>query len=324
MTSSDPRCLKRLLVWLGVSLLAVSWWIGLSPGTIQADALHTRPGRQIAVKPQAPRVEKEVASALGKAGVATTGFGWNHPDLLKSIGASWAFDGYPDVTSRRGPIRWIPEVQNRSMLTPKVVSSLTAANQDGRAQYLLTFNEPDNVHQSDLTPSQVASLWPQLESTGLMLGSPATDWLGDGWLARFMQIAEHRHLRVNFIVLHFYQDFTSPGAVASLRSRLINIYDTYRKPLWITEVGAVDIRAWGEHMTRIPTEALAARYVRQLFAMLNTLPFVQLYSWYTDDCWTTPSCQTSSLFTPGGQLTPVGRAFQLATVPRAHTKGPGL
>ena len=144
----------------------------------------------------------------GKAGVATTSYGWNNPGLLKSIGARWAFDGEPDVTPPGSPITWIPEVQNQSMLTPSVIASLKAAHEKVTAKYLLTFNEPDNVHQSYMSPSQAASLWPQLESTGLELGSPSTDWTGDGWLAQFMRIAKQRHLRVNFITLHYYQDFT--------------------------------------------------------------------------------------------------------------------
>ncbi len=227
------------------------------------------------------------------------------------------------MTPAGSPVEWIPEVQTPSMLTPSTLASLRTAHQDGTAQYLLTFNEPDNVHQSNMSPEQAAAYWPQLESTGLQLGSPSTDWLGDGWLAQFMQIAQARHLRVDFITLHFYQDFTSPGAAASLRARLLKIYALYHKPLWITEIGAEDIRAWGEKMSHPPTEARAARYVRSLFAMLNGLPFVQRYSWYTDNCSSTPSCSISSLFTQTGHLTPVGRAFRYANTLRLHRPSKG-
>lgn len=282
---------------LGFSLVAAAaLCVGVAPGSAQSLMRGARQQHAV-IRP-------------GKAGVATTSYGWNNPGLLKSIGARWAFDGEPDVTPPGSPITWIPEVQNQSMLTPSVIASLKAAHQNVTAKYLLTFNEPDNVHQSYMSPSQAASLWPQLESTGLELGSPSTDWTGDGWLAQFMRIAKQRHLRVNFITLHYYQDFTSPNAVASLRSRLIKVYDTYHKPLWITEIGTEDIEDWGEHMTQAPTETLAAGYTRQVLTMLNRLAVVQRYSWYTDTCSSPPSCQLSSLFTSSGGLTAVGYAFK--------------
>jgi len=101
---------------------------------------------------------------------------------------------------------------------------------------------------------------------------------------------------------------------ASLRRRLVKVYDTYHKPLWVTEIGTEDIEDWGERMTQAPTEALAARYTRQVLTMLNGWPWVQRYSWYTDTCSTPPSCQLSSLFTSSGGLTAVGYAFKQVDV----------
>ena len=305
--------LRRRVAWLGVSLVATVCWVGLSPDFGQASASRRAARKHALVASHTPKRRKNAEVSTSKVGVAATGFGWNHAALLHSMGASWAFNGGPSVTPDGSPITWIPEVQNSSMLTPRTVAALTAARRSGRAQYLLGFNEPDNAHQSDMTPAQAAALWPQLQSTGLQLGSPATDWVGDGWLGQFMKLAAQRHLRVSFIELHYYLDFTNPSVVASLRQRLIKIHDTYHKPIWITEIGTEDLRYWGERMTQVPTEAMAARYVGQLFTMLNALPFVQRYAWYTDDCIGTPSCVTSSLFTGGGQLTPVGLAFKQAS-----------
>jgi hypothetical protein len=74
--------------------------------------------------------------------------------------------------------------------------------------------------QSNMTPGQAADLWPQLERTGLILGSPAPAVPTDGWLSRFMALVRRRHLRVDFIALHYYQDFTNPQAVAALRRQV--------------------------------------------------------------------------------------------------------
>jgi hypothetical protein len=117
-------------------------------------------------------------------------------------------------------------------------------------------------------------------------------------------------LRVDFVALHYYQDFTNPSAVAELRRQLESIHQQYGKPIWITEIGAMDIRSWGEPMARVPTEALATAYMGKLFAMLDSLTFVARYAWLTDSCWSDPVCRLSSLFTSAGRLTAAGSMFR--------------
>ena len=197
-------------------------------------------------------------------------------------------------------------------VTAGSISTLTRARRAGRAHYLLGFNEPDNGGQANMTPAQASALWPQLEKTGLVLGSPAPAVATDGWLARFMALAHRRHLRVNFIALHYYQDFTDPNAVAELRSQLVALHQQFRRPIWITEIGAMDIRRWGEPMLHPPTQTAAIRYVRKLFGMLDRLSFVRRYAWFTDNCWNDTGCRYSSLFDGRGGITKLGRAYRSA------------
>lgn len=244
-----------------------------------------------------------------KRGVASSRYLQADPSVLTRIGAAWAYDWSAQAPRRVRGLDWVPMVWGSGSLTAGVLRSLTAADRTGRARYLLGFNEPDSAAQSHMSPEQAARLWPELERTGLKLGSPAPAVPGDGWLARFMSLARRRRLRVDFIALHYYQDFTDPRAVSDLRGQLIRIHARYRKPIWITEIGAIDIRAWGEPMTRAPTVARAEGYMASLFAMLDRLPFVQRYAWFTDDCWNHSDCRYGSLFTGRGQLTPAGRVF---------------
>ena len=61
--------------------------------------------------------------------------------------------------------------------------------------------------QANMSPGQALSLWPQLEATGMRLGSPAVADDGatpGGWLDQFMSGAAARGYRVNFITLHWY------------------------------------------------------------------------------------------------------------------------
>jgi hypothetical protein len=250
-----------------------------------------------------------------KMGIASSMYvGDGQSVKLAGIGARWTYDWSATAPPADLARRWVPMVWGSGSLTPQVIATLKHDRKAGSVNDLLGFNEPDNGGQSNMTPQQAAALWPRLESTGLPLGSPAPATPTDGWLTQFMALVRQRHLRVNFIALHYYQDFTNPDAVAQLRSQLIAIHRAYGRPIWITEIGAIDIRSWGEPMEHAPTEARAVSYMRSLFAMLNRLPFVHRYAWFTDNCWNDSACHTSSLFNGQGQLTPLGRAYRsLAT-----------
>lgn len=246
----------------------------------------------------------------GKRGVASVLYLKVDPSQLARVGATWAYNWTPKPPPETRGLAWVPMVWGVHAVSNATISALSAARRDGRAKYLLGFNEPDNPHQSAMSPAEAAALWPKLEQTGLQLGSPAPSKPDDGWLAQFMALAAQRHLRVNFIALHFYPDFTDPNAVSQVRQQIIAVYKRYHLPIWITEVGALDLRTQGHSMRRPPTEAGSLAFMQKLFPMLDALPFVKRYAWFTDNCWNTVGCKTSSLFNGKGGLTTIGRAFE--------------
>ena len=248
-------------------------------------------------------------SAGFKRGVASARFLSSDPLVLERVHPAWAYDWSWQTPAAPQGIDWVPMVWGAGSVTSTAIRTLTADRRAGRARFLLGFNEPDSGSQANMTPEQAAALWPRLESTGLRLGSPAPAVPDDGWLSRFMTIARTRHLRVDFIALHFYQDFTDPQAVDELRSQLISIHRRYGKPLWISEIGALDIRAWGEHMHSAPSAALAGAYLQHLLPMLDSLGFVQRYAWFTDFCAAAPGCPYSALFNRSGTPTQLGRFY---------------
>jgi hypothetical protein len=258
-------------------------------------------------------------TTLSKVGIASSQYLRSNPQRLSAIGATWAYDWSAEAPPRDHQLEWVPMIWGPGSITPQTLNSLRRDKRSGAARYLLGFNEPDSVSQANMTPAQAAAAWPKLESTGLKLGSPATAVPTDGWLARFMKLARQRGLRVDFIALHYYQDFTNPDAVDQLRTQLTDIHSAYHKPIWITEIGALDIRSWGEPMLHSPDAARAVSYIHKLFAMLNGLPFVQRYAWFTDDCWTDANCRYSSLFNANGRVTQIGRAFVSAA--ESHLAG---
>jgi hypothetical protein len=261
-------------------------------------------GVAVAGRPEPARA----AAVHPKRGIASSRFLGRDPRVLGRLHASWAYDwSSMPPPGRRGP-QWVPMLWGAGSVTRGTLASLHAAHNSGRARDLLGFNEPDSAGQANMTPDRAAALWPRLVRTGLRLGSPAPAVPGDGWLDRFMALTRARHLRVDFIALHFYQDFTNPNAVRDLRRQLADIHRRYGKPIWITEIGALDIRRWGEPMLRTPTVTRATSYMRKLFGVLDALPYVTRYAWFTDTC-SGDDCRYSALLTAAGRPTAVGSAF---------------
>ena len=105
-------------------------------------------------------------------------------------------------------------------------------------KYLLTFNEPDNSSQSNMTVARALQLWPYLEATGLELSSPAvtSSSTGTAWLASFMAQARAQGLRVDFIAAHWYGDCSNPQNLISYLTSL----ETYGLPIWLTEFSCLN------------------------------------------------------------------------------------
>ncbi|MFJ7073683.1 glycoside hydrolase family protein [Streptomyces sp. NPDC098781] len=209
--------------------------------------------------------------------------------------SAWKFDGVTRAladakvgwfytwSSGRGGIKapagveFVPMMHDAGSVTK---AELTRAKKQGKV--LLGFNEPDRADQAHMTVKEALDLWPRLESTGMRLGAPAVATGGDlagGWLDRFMKGAAARDHRVDFIPLHWYgADFDATRATAQLRSYLQAVYSRHRKPIWLTEYALIDFT---NGTPRYPSKAQQAAFVKKSTAMLQRLPYVKRYAWFT-------------------------------------------
>ncbi|MEU8421332.1 glycosyl hydrolase [Micromonospora sp. NPDC048835] len=284
------------------------------PGTPAA----TTPGATAsptAVPPSAtpaakPTTRRPVAPAAPAVTSKRKGVGvWTFDGVsqaLNNSGASWYYTWdvkHQGVTSPQGT-EFVPMIWGAKSVT---ASNLQQAKQNGR--YLLGFNEPDLKGQAEMTVEQALELWPQLQATGLPLGSPAVAWGGDRpgeWLDRFMAGAKQRGYRVDFIALHWYGgDFTTANAVNQLRSYLQAVHDRYDLPVWLTEFALIDF----SNGVRFPTQAQQAAFLTAATKMLGGLSWLQRYAWFGLPA--TEKDQTG-LFQTGSEATAVGRAYQAA------------
>lgn len=168
----------------------------------------------------------------------------------------------------------------------------------GHSPVLLGFNEPDGSAQSNLTPIQAMSLWPQLSAD--RLGSPAT--AGNpakpgSWLETFVNL----NPKFDFVCVHWY----APPNAASFLNEIDAIWAKYQKPIWVTEFAVSD---WSGKFPGGYDLGLVEHFMHDACAGLEARPYVERYTWKTRTLADT-NMGTSSLFNDDGSLTALGTLY---------------
>ncbi len=169
-------------------------------------------------KKPAPTIPAPGSSSVKKgASIFGTPAGIN--GALADSGVSWTYNwAAKNAVSTPKGVEYVPMIWGAASADN---ATLAQAKQSSSGT-LLGFNEPDFADQANMTVEKALDLWPELEATKLRLGSPAVAWGADQeneWLDRFMDGAEQRGLRVDFITLHWYGgDFNPTNATQQLQS----------------------------------------------------------------------------------------------------------
>jgi hypothetical protein len=245
-----------------------------------------------------------------KKGIAMARFG---PANAAAANASWYYDWNNNPRSGTVPAgqqapEFVPQIWGANNVTTQNINALKTAQANGTYTHLLGFNEPDMAGQANMTVSQAISLWPQLMSTGLILGSPAPSYTNT-WFSDFMTQAAANNLRVDFICLHTYRPPNVAGTVAALKTWIQGVYNQYKKPIWLTEFGAPDCATLGWCGTAPAlTQAQVDTYTGQVIAMLEDLPCVERYAWFVDA--SQAGFELSALFKSDGTISQTGIDFR--------------
>ncbi|GAA4258932.1 sigma-70 family RNA polymerase sigma factor [Dactylosporangium darangshiense] len=259
--------------------------------------------------PPSPTPSKTTVAALppatksAKKGVSTNDkFGSNNAPAIRDVKAGWYYDWSPSPVANVSGVEFVPMVWGGG----NVASDLAKAKANGKT--LLAFNEPDLKEQSNMSPQQVLDLWPQLQATGMRLGSPAPAYGADtpgGWFDQFMTGIKQRGYRVDFITLHWYGGDFSANAANQLKSYIQNVYNRYHLPIWLTEYALMRF----DNGTVYPSTDQQVAFVNSSTAMLQGLSYVERYSWFL--LYTSKSGDTG-LYSNGTTPTQVGAAYRAA------------
>jgi hypothetical protein len=184
-------------------------------------------------------------------------------------------------------------------------------SQDDKVKYILGFNEPNFKDQANMTPSQAAAAWPQLQAIAdqynLKLVSPAVNYCGNcvsengivytnpfDWLDDFFTACVD--CRVDYIALHWY------GGGNSMSS-YIDDARKYGKPIWVTEYASWD-------NSSVVTPEGQKNYLAGTTNFLERDPDIFRYSWFIGR---TDQGQTAypyiDLYAGSGQMTALGQLY---------------
>ncbi len=175
-------------------------------------------------------------------------------------------------------------------------------------KYLLGFNEPNFLSQSNLTPSQVADLWPTLEQIAedfdLELVGPALNYSGDAVSENGVTyydpvdfyddfFALYPDAKVDYIGIHYYMSNES-----QLDEHIQRLYK-YGKKIWLTEFNMDN----GTDETADQQRDYAVKAVHYL----ENNPNIFRYAWFLGRADGYPSI--SLLDQTYGQLTALGYVY---------------
>jgi hypothetical protein len=223
-----------------------------------------------------------------------------------SPGISWWYDwsdAVPKGAAAVPGIAFVPMIWGSANLAGPIPAGST---------YVLGFNEPNFKAQSNLTPQQAATDWPQVESmakaAGIPMVSPAVNFCGSAsdssgcsdptvtdpysWLKDFF--AACTGCEVDAVAVHWYNcDLPSLQGYIDGNASLEGFVQ-FGKPIWLTEFSCD-----GTHSVADQTA-----YMQQAVPYLEGNPNVARYAWFS----ATP-IPNAVLENPDGSLTALGTTY---------------
>ena len=206
-------------------------------------------------------VEKIENNLYGKANyIIVTPWTWvskkgvcTHNKQAHELNASWKYNWWTAQDNESYP-GYVPMIKGKGHASENSTwDALMYMGENpyrGTYTHLLGFNEPTAVDQGNISVDEMIQAWPRLLETGARLGSPAPREGGQYLqnLYNFMQKAEQKGYRVDYIAFHWYDwgnwgssgnpDADAEGIFNRFKAYIENVYNTYQLPIWITEFNA--------------------------------------------------------------------------------------
>ena len=231
-----------------------------------------------ATKPNNPRLESTRTFYVSKKGLAL-GNDMGDKIQLKDLNCSWYYNwGTPAFNNSIDE-----DVAHVPMMWGAGEDSIKDMNEyDGHSNYFLGYNEPDIDHQANMNPDEGIANWSYISNTGKRLVSPvlSTPSGPSVWLSEFLEKLDATEMKkCDAVALHCYGGLTR---VDRLVNAVNAMWNTYHKPVWVTEVsitgkkGLISDHSYENETARAEVE----KYVEDVVRELDSIPYVERYCWF--------------------------------------------
>lgn len=206
---------------------------------------------------------------------------------MKKMNVSWyynwgttAFNSSVDDEVAHVPMMWGGAEDNIADL----------ANVTDESNYILGFNEPDIGSQANITPAEGLKVWPYVEALGKRTVSPAAANPNgaSSWVTSFLNGDYDEEgvfiegVDCDAVALHCYGANTK---LDRLLTAVDDIWNTYHKPVWVTEVSVMGRKGTSYDNSYENEEArkAVAEYLEKVVEELDSRDYVERYAWFPYD-----------------------------------------
>jgi len=222
--------------------------------------------------------EEEVQTSIWD-GSNKKGIGLANPynDLqVNSLKVGWYYTWGNTVRAAKSTAAFVPMVWGKG----GVSTALSVAS-----DYVLGFNEPDFDQQSNIPVADAIKFWPQIVAKAKYAGAPAVagNPTTGPWLPVFM--AGINQATVSFVTMHWYKSCNPDTLITDIN----NLYNAYKKPVWITEYACQTIADATAKPTRF-TDQQVMDFMAKTSAFMKSSPMVARYAWHDSTVIGSSSC----------------------------------
>ena len=144
------------------------------------------------------------------------------------------------------------------------------------SNYILGYNEPDIASQANMSAQEGADNWHYIKDTGKRTVSPAASNPNgpSSWLSSFLEMED-----CDAVALHCYGGIID---VNRLTRAVDAMWETYHKPIWVTEVsimgkkGTISDHSYENEEARAQIE----EYVQKMAEEMDKRDYVERYAWF--------------------------------------------
>jgi hypothetical protein len=229
---------------------------------------------------------------------------------IVNLKASWFYTwGNTDRSTTISGAEFVPMIWGKANATKTACDNINAAYRAGRVKYVLGFNEPDLVAESNMPVDTALKYWKFLcdnLDAGVKLVSPAPYYPTNVWLKSFMDSCTKRNLRVDHVAVHIYAGIGTSIYETAIRE----VYNRYGKPVWITEYAPRDDNATSSIPNKFDMQNDVLPFMRTTTSKYEDMPEVFRYAWFTSTSATMYGLSSAMLTSPSLTLNMLGEYYK--------------